>query len=122
MVTSQKFIANYSRIHQSSRRGLSLGIGFCVTGHMPGSFGGKCGRPGRSHRTGPEAWFLPLEGAPWSERVRTQRLSLQSLPGAQQAGTRRPEEGGDVSGGSRESVERREREGRHRSPGRGVSR
>lgn len=31
------FIANYSRINQSSRWGLSLGIGICVTGHMPGT-------------------------------------------------------------------------------------
>ena len=46
MDTLQRFIANYSRINQSSRWGLSLGLGFCVTGHMPGPTRWEMRRPG----------------------------------------------------------------------------
>lgn len=52
MATSQRFIAYYSRINQSCRWGLSVGIGFCVTGHMPGSSGWEM-LPPREKVTGP---------------------------------------------------------------------
>lgn len=66
MAASQRFIAYYSRINQSGRWGLSLGIGFCVTGHMPGSSGWER-RPPREKATG-QASQLRLGPFPYRRR------------------------------------------------------
>lgn len=118
---SQRFIANYSRINQSNRWGLSLGIRFCVTGHLPGSFGWEMQPPREKAQGQPRNLGLvasPRGGALVGTERAQRKLSLRSLPGAQQAGTRCLRE---TFGASRDSAERREREGKRRSPGRGVS-
>lgn len=71
MATLQRFIANYSRINQSARWGLSLNIDFCVTVHM---LGAPCWEMPWSEKATDQlwvgfrdlAWSFPQEEAPLS--------------------------------------------------------